>query len=237
MQFYIISLFPEIFTSFLSTSLLQKAQAKNLITFHFINPRSYCRDKHQQIDDQVYGGGAGMLIKAQPLIDAVEAVITDLKTKHSQTSDFKILFPSPAPEIFTQKHAYSYSKNETLIFVCGRYEGIDYRFEEYLTAKYPSAFQKISLGQFVLLGGEVATMTMIEAVSRLLPGVIKECESWQNESYALKSSMTNLEPPQYTRPETVYGYSVPEVLLTGNQKEIQQRQQEHSLLLGPISKS
>jgi tRNA (guanine37-N1)-methyltransferase len=232
MQFFIISLFPEIFTSFLSTSLLQKAQEKKLITFHFINPRDYCKDKHQQIDDQVYGGGAGMLIKAQPLIDAVEAVIADLrKTKRSEMSDFKILFPSPASETFTQKLAYSYSKNETLIFVCGRYEGIDYRFEEYLTAKYPSAFQKISLGQFILLGGEVATMTMIEAVSRLVHGVIKEPESWQNESYALNSSMTNLESPQYTRPEKVYGYSVPEVLLTGNQKEIHQRQQEHSVLL------
>jgi tRNA (guanine37-N1)-methyltransferase len=233
MQFYIISLFPEIFTSFLATSLLQKAQEKKLITFHFINPRTYCTDKHQQIDDQVYGGGAGMLIKAQPMIDAVEAVIADLKkTNSTQTlPDFKILFPSPASETFTQKHAYSYSKQEAIIFVCGRYEGIDYRFEEYLTAKYPSAFQKISLGQFILLGGEVATMTMIEAVSRLLPGVIKEAESWQNESYALKSSMKNLEPPQYTRPEKVYGYSVPEVLLTGNQKEIQQRQQEHAISL------
>ncbi|MDR0650434.1 MAG: tRNA (guanosine(37)-N1)-methyltransferase TrmD [Candidatus Peribacteria bacterium] len=233
MQFYIISLFPEMFTSFLSTSLLQKAQDKKLITFHFINPRTYCQDKHQQIDDQVYGGGAGMLIKAQPIIDAVEAVIADLKTKQSDPmlSDFKILFPSPSTEIFTQKHAYSYSKQETLIFVCGRYEGIDYRFEEYLTAKYPAAFQKISLGQFILLGGEVATMTMVEAISRLLPGVIKERESWQNESYALKSSMNNLEPPQYTRPENIYGYSVPEVLLTGNQKEIQQRQQDHTAFL------
>jgi tRNA (guanine37-N1)-methyltransferase len=238
MQFYIISLFPEIFTSFLSTSLLQKAQEKKLITFHFINPRMYCQDKHQQIDDQVYGGGAGMLIKAQPIIDAVEAVIADIhKMKRASSApDFKILFPAPTMETFTQKHAYSYSKQENLIFVCGRYEGIDYRFEEYLTAKYPLAFQKISLGQFVLLGGEVATMTMIEAVSRLLPGVIKESESWQNESYALKSSMTNLEPPQYTRPEKVYGYSVPEVLLTGNQKEIQQRQQEHSSSL-PLFKS
>jgi tRNA (guanine37-N1)-methyltransferase len=226
MQIHIISLFPEIFDSFFATSLLQKAKEKKLITFHTLNPRRYCRDKHQQIDDQVYGGGAGMLIKAQPLIDAVEGIIA--RVKKSAQEDIKILFPSPAPEVFTQKHAYSYSKKETLLFICGRYEGIDYRFEEYMQAKYPTLFQKISLGQFVLLGGEVATMTMIEAISRLIPGVIKESESRQQESYSLKSSMVNLEAPQYTRPEEVYGYTVPAILLTGNQKEIKKRQQEHT---------
>jgi tRNA (guanine37-N1)-methyltransferase len=100
-----------------------------------------------------------------------------------------------------------------------------------MNTKYPSAFQKISLGQFILLGGEVATMTMIEAISRLLPGVIKETESRQNESYSLKSSMTNLEPPQYTRPEEVYGYRVPEILLKGNQQEISKRKADHSTSL------
>lgn len=145
MHIYIVSLFPELFQSFLSTSLLQKAQQKELITFHLVNLRDYCTDKHQQVDDQIYGGGAGMLIKAQPVIDAVEAIIADLH------SDFKILFPAPTQEVFTQKHAYAFSKVKTLLFVCGRYEGIDYRFEEYMIAKYPSAFQRISLGQFILL--------------------------------------------------------------------------------------
>jgi tRNA (guanine37-N1)-methyltransferase len=135
--------------------------------------------------------------------------------------DIKILFPSPSVDTFTQKHAYALSKIQHLIFICGRYEGIDHRFEEYMETKYPTAFQKISLGQFVLLGGEIATMTMIEAITRLVPGVIKESESRQNESYHLKSGMTNLEEPQYTRPEEVYGLKVPEVLLRGNQKEIQ----------------
>jgi len=167
---HIISLFPEIFQSFLSVSLLQKAQEKKLITFHMVNPRDYCSDAHQQVDDQPYGGGAGMLIKAQPVIDAVEAIVAPLQKGGSKReAGFKILFPSPAQEQFSQKHAYSFSKVETLIFVCGRYEGIDYRFEEYMRVKYPSAFQKISLGQFVLLGGEVAAMTMIEAISRLVP--------------------------------------------------------------------
>ena len=168
LHIHLISLFPEIFQSFLSVSLLQKAQEKKLITFHVVNPRDYCKDVHQQVDDQVYGGGAGMLIKAQPVIDAVEAVIAVISSK-GKKSDFKILFPSPTQEVFSQKHAYAFSKVETLIFVCGRYEGIDYRFEEYLQEKYPCAFQKISLGSFVLLGGEVASMTMIEAIARLIP--------------------------------------------------------------------
>jgi tRNA (guanine37-N1)-methyltransferase len=125
-----------------------------------------------------------MLIKAQPIIDTVEAIIASFA---KQSKDFKILFPSPSTETFTQKHAYALSKCEHLLFICGRYEGIDYRFEEYMKTKYPSAFQKLSLGQFILLGGEVAAMTMIEAVTRLVPGVIKEAESRQNESYSLKS--------------------------------------------------
>ena len=148
MNLYLISLFPELFTSFFDTSLLKKAQEKNLITTHFINPRTYCQDKYQQVDDQIYGGGAGMLIKAQPIIDAIEATIT---THQLKKSDFKILFPSPSTETFTQKHAYSYSKCNDLIFVCGRYEGIDYRFETYMHDRYPQQFHKISLGQFILL--------------------------------------------------------------------------------------
>ncbi len=225
MNIHIITLFPEIFESFLATSLLAKAKKNWILGFNFLNPRDFTQDKHQQVDDQVYGGGAGMLLKAQPIIDAVESVIADIQWS------FKILFPSPSHECFTQKSAYAYSKVDHLIFVCGRYEGIDHRFEEYFLSKYPSAFSKLSLGQFVLLGGEVATMTMIEAITRLIPGVIKEKESWQQESYNLKQSMQNIEFPQYTRPEEVYGMSVPQVLLNGNQEEIQQwrKNQEKSL--------
>ncbi|MDR0370170.1 MAG: tRNA (guanosine(37)-N1)-methyltransferase TrmD [Candidatus Peribacteria bacterium] len=228
MNIHIISLFPELFTSFFDTSLLQKAQEKKIIKIHLINPRIYCRDKHQQIDDQVYGGGAGMLIKAQPIIDAVEDII---KKNQLKKSDFKIVFPAPSTEVFTQKQAYSYSKCKNIVFVCGRYEGIDYRFEEYMQDHYPQQFQKISLGQFILLGGEVASMTMIEAITRLISGVIKESESRQAESYSLKQGMTNLEQPQYTRPEEIYGYQVPSILLTGNKKAIKKRQENKSSTL------
>lgn len=148
MQIHIVSLFPELFESFLHTSLIAKAQEKQILHFKLHNPRDYCQDKHQQVDDQIYGGGDGMLIKAQPVVDAVETIIKNNKLKKS---DFSILFPSPAQEVFNQKIAYGLSKKEHLIFVCGRYEGIDYRCEAYLAQKYPEAFRKLSLGQFIVL--------------------------------------------------------------------------------------
>lgn len=224
MNIHIISLFPEIFDSFFTTSLLKKAQEKWILNINFCNPRKFCTDKHQQIDDEIYWWWAGMLIKAQPIIDAVESIIKDNNLKDS---DFKILFPSPAKEIFTQKNAYTYSKQEHLIFVCWRYEWIDYRRELYMQKHYPDQFEKISLGQFILLWWEVASMTMIESISRLIPWVIKESESRQNESYSLKENMQNLEEPNYTRPETVEWFRVPEILLTGNSDEIKKRKKNN----------
>ncbi len=224
MQIHIVSLFPELFESFLHTSLISKAQEKQILRFTLHTPRDYCQDKHQQVDDQIYGGGDGMLIKAQPVVDAVEAIIKNYKLKKS---DFSILFPSPAQEVFNQKIAYGLSKKEHLIFICGRYEGIDYRCEAYLAQKYPEAFRKVSLGQFIVLGGELPSMVMIEAITRLIPGVIKEKGSWIEESYALKSGMNNLEAPNYTRPLEVFGMQVPEVLLSGDDEAIQQRKTEH----------
>lgn len=224
MNIHIISLFPEIFDSFFATSLLKKAQEKWILNINFCNPRKFCTDKHQQIDDEIYWWWAGMLIKAQPIIDAVESIIKDNNLKDS---DFKILFPSPAKEIFTQKNAYTYSKQEHLIFVCWRYEWIDYRWELYMQKHYPEQFEKISLGQFILLWWEVATMTMIESITRLVPWVIKESESRQNESYSIKENMQNLEEPNYTRPEIVEWFSVPEVLLTGDSDEINKRKKNN----------
>lgn len=224
MNIHIISLFPEIFDSFFDTSLLKKAQEKWILNINFCNPRKFCTDKHQQIDDEIYWWWAGMLIKAQPIIDAVESIIKDNNLK---ISDFKILFPSPAKEIFTQKNAYTYSKQEHLIFVCWRYEWIDYRWELYMQKHYPEQFEKISLWQFILLWWEVATMTMIESITRLIPWVIKESESRQNESYCLKENMQNLEEPNYTRPEIVEWFSVPEALLTGDFDEINKRKKNN----------
>lgn len=225
MQIHIISLFPELFESFFSTSLLNKAQEKWILNISFCNPRQFCTDKHQQIDDEIYWGWAWMLIKAEPIIDAVESII---KENDIKDSDFKIIFPSPAKKVFTQKHSYSYSKQQHLIFVCWRYEWIDYRRELYMQKNYPNQFEKISLWQFILLWWEVATMTMIESITRLIPWVIKESESRQNESYSLKQNMQNLEEPNYTRPENVKWFKVPDVLLNGNTEEITQWRKDNS---------
>ena len=226
MHIHIISLFPEIFDSFFSTSLLKKSQESWILNIDFCNPRKFCTDKHQQIDDEIYGWWTWMLIKAEPIIDAIESIIKENKL---EKSDFKIIFPSPAKEVFTQKNAYTYSKQEHLIFVCWRYEWIDYRWELYMQKKYPEQFEKISLGQFILLWWEVATMTMIESIARLIPWVIKESESRQNESYSLKENMQNLEEPNYTRPENVKWFEVPEVLLTGNLEEIRKWRRDNQI--------
>lgn len=225
MHIHIISLFPELFDSFFSTSLLQKAQEKWILKIDFCNPRQFCTDKHQQIDDEIYGWWAWMLIKAEPIIDAVESII---KNNNLKDSDFKIIFPSPTTETFTQKNAYTFSKQEHLIFVCWRYEWIDYRRELYMQKYYPNQFEKISLWQFILLWWEVASMTMIESIARLIPWVIKESESWQNESYSLKENMKNLEEPNFTRPENVRWFKVPDVLLNGNSEEIAQWRRNNS---------
>lgn len=228
MHIYIVTLFPEIFDSFFSASLLKKSQEKWILEVNFCNPREFCTDKHQQIDDEIYWWWAGMLIKAEPIIDAVESII---KKNNLKNSDFKIIFPSPAKETFTQKHSYVFSKQEYLIFVCWRYEWIDYRWELYMQKYYPDQFEKISLGQFILLWWEVATMTMIESVTRLVPWVIKESESRQNESYSLKENMQNLEEPNYTRPENVKWFIVPDVLLDWNSEEIARWRKKNSKII------
>ena len=225
MHIHIVSLFPELFDSFFSTSLLKKAQEKWILHVSFCNPRQFCTDKHQQIDDEIYWWWAWMLIKAEPIINAVESIIKDNNLKDS---DFKIIFPSPAEEVFTQKNAYTFSKQEDLIFVCWRYEWIDYRRELYMQKHYPKQFEKISLWQFILLWWEVATMTMIESIARLIPWVIKESESRQNESYSLKENMQNLEEPNYTRPENVKWFTVPEILLNWNSEQISQWRKDNA---------
>ena len=220
MKIFLVSIFPEVFESFLQTSLIAKAQEKGILEFKIINPRNFCTDKHQQIDDEIYGGGKWMLLKAQPLIDTINHIV---EQNQLQKSDFSILFPSPSQQIFNQKVAYGQSKKDALIFVCGRYEGIDARFEKYCMEHYPDQFKKLSLGQFILLGGELPSCVMIEAITRLIPWVIKEKQSRIDESYAIKDGMATLEAPNYTRPEEVYGMKVPEVLLTWDLEAIAQR--------------
>lgn len=243
MHIHIVSIFPDIFKSFLETSLIKKAQEKGILTFSLINPRNFCPDKHQTVDDTICGWGAGLLMKAKPAIDAVEHIVKSLKVKSQKskkktwwlygpsTFDFKIILPSPSKEVFNQKLAHSLSESENIIFICTRYEGIDYRFEQYMQKKYKKHFQKISLGHFITLGGETPAMVMIEAITRLIPWVIKEEVSWQDESYSMKHNMNNLEYPQYTKPEKVYGMEVPKILLSGNHGEIKKRRETKTKFL------
>ena len=155
MQIHIISIFPDIFKSFIETSLIKKAQEKKILNFSFVNPRNFCPDRHQTVDDSIYGWGAGLLMKAKPAIDAVEQIIKSLQVKNQKskkktwwcygpsTLDFKVILLSPSKTIFTQKVAHALSGSENLIFVCTRYEGIDYRFEQYMKKKYSKQFSKI----------------------------------------------------------------------------------------------
>lgn len=227
MHFHIVTLFPEIYESFLKTSLMNKAIEKNLISFSFTNPRAFCLDKHQQVDDEIYGGGAGMLMKAKPVIESVEQIISE--NSLAVGDNRKIIFLSPSEKIFNQEISYDYAKELTnIIFVCGRYEGIDYRFEQYMTEKYAAHYEKLSLGKFVTLGWELPSMVAIESIARLIPWVIKEEESHIIESYDPSQSMNNLEFPQYTRPEEIFGYKVPEVLLSGHHAEIEKRRKEQT---------
>ena len=219
MHIHIISIFPEIFDNFISTSLIKKAREKKILTFDFVNPRQFCPDRHQQVDDTIYGGGAGLLMKAKPAIEAVESVIKKIKTKAKKK--FDVILLSPSKDFFTQKQAHTLSNSDHLIFVCTRYEGIDYRFEQYMKKKYKKQFHKVSIGQYITLGGEIPAMVMIEAITRLIPGVIKEEVSRQEESYSAKENMKNLEYPQYTHPDEVMGMKVPKVLLSGHHANIE----------------
>lgn len=222
MKIYFVSIFPEIFQSFLDASLIKKAQEKWILDFERVNPRDFCKDKHQQIDDEVYGGWAGMLMMAQPIIDSVNSIVKNIKW------NFQIIFPTPSQNIRNQESSHKFSKPENLIFVCGRYEWIDDRFVQYFQDKYPNNFHKISIWKFITLWWELPTMTMVESIVRLVPWVIKEESSWQEESYSISQNIENIEHPQYTRPKEVEWYSVPEVLINWDHKKIEKWKKENS---------
>lgn len=221
MKYFVVSIFPEIFDSFINNSLIKKAIENKKIEINFINPRDFCTDKHKQVDDEVYGWWKWMLLKAKPIIESVEKIISQIKWS------FNIIYTAPSKKIFTQKISQNLSESKNIIFVCGRYEWIDFRFEQYFQDKYKSYFQKISLWKFIIMWWEVAVMTMIEAISRLIPWVIKEEESHKIESYNTDKDMKNIEFPQYTRPDEILGYKVPDILLSGNHKKIQERRDKN----------
>jgi tRNA (guanine37-N1)-methyltransferase len=199
-----ISIFPQFF-DVLDISLLGKAKAQDLLEVKIHDLRDFTDDKHRTVDDTPFGGGAGMLMKAEPWGQALDSVMT---------AETIVIFPSPAGELFKQATAQELSKAKHLVFACGRYEGIDQRVVDYAASK--AKVRLVSLGDYVLNGGEVAAVAMIEAIARLIPGVIGNADSLTEESH----SDGLLEYPSYTKPSNWRGLEVPEVLLGGNHAEI-----------------
>lgn len=208
-----IGIFPEFF-QVLDISLLGKAQAQSLIEFKAHDLRRFTEDKHKTVDDTPFGGGAGMLMKAEPWGLALDSVLT---------GESIVVFPTPAGEPFTQAMARELSTKAHLVFACGRYEGIDQRVLDYAATK--AQVREVSLGDYVLNGGEVAAVAIIEAVARLIPGVIGNLGSLDEESH----SDGLLEYPSYTKPASWRGMDVPEVLLSGNHAEIAKWRREQAL--------
>jgi tRNA (guanine37-N1)-methyltransferase len=204
----ILTIFPEIFDSFLETGLVQKARAKGIVDIHRINIRDFARDAHRSVDDTPYGGGAGMLMKVEPLVEAIEA-----------SGEGKRIVLVPQGQTFTHGIARDLAGEDTLTLICGRYEGFDERIFRFVD-------MQLSIGDFVLHGGEVAAMAVIEAVVRLQPQFMGNRQSLSEESYA--SGI--LEYPQYTRPPSFRDMDVPPVLLSGNHEKIRQWRRGRALL-------
>ncbi|PWA13484.1 tRNA (guanosine(37)-N1)-methyltransferase TrmD [Pueribacillus theae] len=213
MKIDILTLFPRMFEGVFNESILKKAQEKSLLRFNLVNYRDYSLNKHHKVDDYPYGGGAGMVLSPQPIFDAVEAVVRTSKTKP------RILLMCPQGEPFTQKKAEELSEEKHLIFICGHYEGYDERIRTHL------ATDELSIGDFILTGGELASMVIIDSVARLIPGVLGNQASHQQDSY----STGLLEHPHYTRPQDFRGMKVPEVLLSGDHKKIGEWRRKESL--------
>lgn len=216
MKFHLLTIFPAIFDSYLNESILKRAQEKKIIKFQIHNLRDWTSDKHKSVDDAPYGGGAGMLMKIEPLHKALTA-IKKINKKIKPTKR-KVILLSASGQKWNQALAQKYAKLEEIIFVCGRYEGVDARLKKFVDAE-------ISVGDYVLTGGELPALTIIDSVTRLLPGVLGNNESIIEESH---STGGLLEYPQYTRPEifTASGkrYVVPKILLSGDHKKIKEWQ-------------
>ena len=212
--FNIITIFPEIFDSYFSHSILKRAQEKKLIKLNIHNLRDYTDDKHKTVDDTPYGGGAGMVMKVEPIFEAVKFIKNENKNEKTRV----VLFSAKGKR-YTQKEANRLAEYDNLIFICGRYEGVDERVAEHV------ADEEISIGDYVLTGGEIPAMLVTDSITRLIPGVLGNEESAIQESHSIEGV---LEHPQYTKPEEFEGWKVPEVLKNGDHKKIEEWREEHS---------
>lgn len=213
MNYHILTLFPEMVLDGLNTSIIGRAAGKGLLSIEAVNIRDYTKEKHGHVDDTPYGGGAGMVMQAAPVCDAYEALCERIGKRP------RVLYMTPQGQTFNQKIAEELAKEEDLVFLCGHYEGIDERALELIVTDY------LSVGDYVLTGGELPAMVMIDCISRLVPGVLNNDVSAEIESF----HDNLLEYPQYTRPEVYQGMRVPEVLLSGHHKNIETWRRQQSI--------
>lgn len=236
MYFHVLTLFPEMIMDGLNTSILGRAMEKGCIQAEAVNIRDYTLDRHQKVDDYTYGGGAGMLMQAQPVYDCAQAVLEKIRKRRDaknrgengeqnsgdlqkKTERVRVIYVTPQGSVFNQQMAETFAKEEDLVFLCGHYEGIDERALEEVVTDY------VSIGDYVLTGGELPAMVMIDAIARLVPGVLNNDESAMTESFGNGL----LEYPQYSRPQVWREKEVPPVLLSGNHKLIEEWRLEQSV--------
>ncbi len=218
-NFHVLTLFPEMVRQGLETSIIGRAVQKGIISIDTINIRDYTASKHKKVDDYPYGGGAGMLMQAQPVYDAWKSVSERIEGEGRSGKAARVIYTTPKGKPFVQAMAGKMAEEKDLIFLCGHYEGIDERVLEEIVTDY------VSIGDYVLTGGELPAMVMIDAISRMVPGVLSNGESKERESF----SNYLLEYPQYSRPEIWMGKSVPSILLSGNHLKIEEWRLEKSL--------
>jgi len=218
-QIDILTLFPLMFQGPFSTGIFQRAIDRKLVNVNIHNIRDYTHDKHHTVDDYAYGGGAGMILKPEPIFEAVESIKSDISLGKSD-GELPVILLTPQGRLFSQQIALELSEYSHLILICGRYEGVDERIREHLVT------DEISIGDYVLSGGELAAMVVVDAVVRLLPGVLGSEASPLDDSH----STGLLEYPQYTRPAIYRGWSVPELLLSGNHAQIAKWRREQAII-------
>lgn len=214
MNFHVLTLFPDMIMQGMNTSITGRAIAKGYLSIEAINIRDYAFNKHNKVDDYPYGGGAGMLMQAEPVYLAYESIVNRIGRKP------RVVYLTPQGSVFDQGMAKEMAQEEDLVFLCGHYEGIDERVLEEIVTDY------VSIGDYVLTGGELPAMVMMDSISRMVPGVLSNQESGETESFAGNL----LEHPQYSRPEEWHGKRVPEVLLSGHHANIEKWRREQSII-------
>jgi tRNA (guanine37-N1)-methyltransferase len=222
MQFEVFTLLPEVFPAYLDTSIIKRARERGLIQVNIHNIREYTHDKHHTTDDMPYGGGGGMVMKPEPVFEAIESVLGQetLPTSPEAEANVPVILLTPQGRVFNQSIAKELSQHKKIALLCGRYEGIDERIRENIIT------DEISIGDYVLTGGELPALVLIDAVSRLLPEVLGDPTGAEDDSHA----MGLLEYPHYTRPPEFRGWKVPEVLLSGDHGKIDKWRRQQALM-------